>query len=152
LLTKILEEASESSPISVHVRRGDYESHKDSFGLLSGEYFSEAIQVARSISPNSPIWVFSDEIDKAKTILTESNITVNRWFGEQSGLTDAETLWLMSKTSAIVLSNSSFSWWAAKLNPESKVTIAPQPWFKNLREPDYLVPPEWVRIGSNWEI
>jgi hypothetical protein len=52
-------------------------------------------------------------------------------------------------SSGIVISNSSYSWWAGYYSNklfETKI-IAPFPWFRNIDiEPKFLIPPSWLRI------
>jgi hypothetical protein len=63
--------------------------------------------------------------------------------------TAAEALYLMSLGSGSVISNSTFSWWSAKLGNGGPI-VAPQSWFKTLPEPLHLIPPDWLRIPSTW--
>ena len=54
----------------------------------------------------------------------------------------------MSRCAHHILANSSFSWWAAWLNPRAeKLVVAPIPWLRDPRWDDSnRIPPEWIRI------
>ena len=65
-------------------------------------------------------------------------------------VSDAEILILMSHASRVVIANSTFSWWAARINAENKTVIAPSTWFRGMLAPKDLMPPEWTTIPSQW--
>jgi hypothetical protein len=53
---------------------------------------------------------------------------------------------LMSKCKNNIISNSSFSWWAAWLNEnKNKTVIAPSKWFKKDIKHD-IIPESWVKL------
>ncbi|EHC0071351.1 alpha-1,2-fucosyltransferase [Escherichia coli] len=52
----------------------------------------------------------------------------------------------MSKCKNNIISNSSFSWWAAWLNEnKNKTVIAPSKWFKKDIKHD-IIPESWVKL------
>ena len=58
-----------SKPIIViHIRRGDYSEVSSSIGMLSQEYYLEAIHQIRSTLPEGEFWVFSDDVNAANLI------------------------------------------------------------------------------------
>ncbi len=63
-------------PIVVHVRRGDYVSHKNIYGLLSETYYENAINEAKSLVGNQPIWVFSDDLNFAENMFIRLGVKV----------------------------------------------------------------------------
>ena len=58
----------------------------------------------------------------------------------------------MSLGRAIIISNSSFSWWSAFLSKEASLILAPRKWFKGIQDPKDLLPPEWITLESDWII
>lgn len=141
-LTQIQERAAAEAPVAVHVRRGDY-SDSDAFGLLSVDYYAEALKRLRRQGLTGPVWLFSDDLDAASQIVPEP------WEPVSSPVGPQEDLLAMSSASAFVTANSSFSWWAAWLSGSEHV-MCPRQWFKSAVEPQGLVPPWWTRIPSTW--
>ena len=139
-----------NNSISVHVRRGDYvtnASANDVHGLCKLNYFSSAVEfvLKSSKEKSAKIYVFSDDIEWCK-----SNLKLDYECIYISGQENAPELdmHLMSLCKYNIISNSTFSWWAAWLNRnEEKVVVAPDKWFqsKTLSSED-LVPGNWARL------
>lgn len=50
-----------------------------------------------------------------------------------------------------IISNSTFGWWGAWLNPNlDKIVVCPKDWKKNLDVSD-VIPPEWIQIDAEYE-
>lgn len=138
-------------PLVVHVRLGDYKL-EDNFGLLSPDYFIQTTQKAINEGQYSAIWIFSDEPDLAREYFSRLKNIHTRFIGEVDGSTSS-TFEVMRMGYGYVISNSTFSWWAAFLshNEESSV-YAPSPWFKSIKSPKGLIPPTWVICDAKWLI
>ncbi len=131
--------------VGVQVRLGDYmKASNSSLGLVSSDYLTRAIERATNGSA-AKILLFSDSMHLALSLLPEkfrgTSIQVPEDF------TTWENLFLMSRISNLVISNSTFGWWGAFLGEdrESK-KIVPSPWFKYLDEPLKLIPENWIQI------
>ena len=99
-----------SKPIIViHIRRGDYSEVSSSIGMLSQDYYLEAIHQIRSTLPEGEFWVFSDDVNAAKKILHGANMEKCTWISPPPGTDAAESLVLMSFGKAIITANSSLS-------------------------------------------
>jgi hypothetical protein len=144
-------EAAIIKPIMVHVRRGDYKNLSNSFGVLSNEYYVQALAEARKLLPQNPIWLFSDEVDIAVEIFSSTQLKIDRVIYDQDLLDATESLYLMTRCAGHVVANSTFSWWGAALSKSSEIVIAPNPWFRGIEEPLDLIPTTWLRINSKWE-
>ena len=151
---KCSSEMTELPTISVHVRRGDYMDSQDSFGVLSGEYFSSAIKFTLGATSKKyeRVLVFSDEIDSAKQMFSNLLVALPVDFVDSPENNPEEELMLMANSDALIISNSSFSWWAAQLGNKSKFVVCPSKWFRDMLDPQDLIPPEWHQLESQWEI
>lgn len=135
-------------PIILHVRRGDYKSLSDDFGLLSKQYYQTALENIPSEFKQNPKWVFSDDIELCKEMFSDMDMN----YVDSSALSGAaEEMLLMASASVNIIANSTFSWWGAMLNSSDPVVIAPDKWFKEREDPHDLIPPRWTRIKSQWE-
>lgn len=132
--------------VSIHIRRTDYLKF-DLFNICNIKYYTKAIEYIQNQLRNPYFFVFSDDI---------------KWCYENLHHTDCEfvdipaarrdpaiDLQLMSLCKHNIISNSSFSWWAAWLNnnPE-KIVITPYKWLNNDEENakvvQDLIPTDWV--------
>ncbi|WP_128547079.1 alpha-1,2-fucosyltransferase [Larkinella soli] len=138
------------TPVSMHIRRGDYVTHPDfskTFGFVGMEYYRQAVALVRERFPSHRFFVFSDDHAWVKDNfdLRENDVfVVNE--GQDADLKDLQ---LMSLCRHNIIANSSFSWWGAWLNPNpDKLVIAPARWYRN--KPDWntkdLVPKGWTRL------
>ena len=145
-------EAAAAAPIMLHVRRGDYAKPANAnFGMLSAAYYERAVaQVRAKLGSTNPVWVFSDGLQAVREELAGHLSGVVRFVEPPSEVPAAESLMLMASGAANVISNSTFSWWSAILNPES-IVVAPTKWFKAMEDPEDLIPGNWLREESVWK-
>lgn len=143
--------SKEVKPVSLHVRRGDYESLKGSHGILSAEFYENALETLGNFHAIEDIWVFSDEPEKAKRVLKESSFFKKMDFEVGCNLNDIETLVVMTHCKGHIIANSTFSWWGAILSDTENAVIAPKEWFYQGNAPKDLLPLEWLKITSLWE-
>lgn len=150
-LALLLELSRRINPIMVHIRRGDYLSHRRSIGLLSHEYFKDAINRAKVNNSIREVWIFTDDKQEALKLLSCAEIRADKVFGEEDGLDSIQTLELMSTARNIVISNSTYSWWAAYLGSENAFVYYPRSWYRSLSPPKELIPTSWIPVRSSWE-
>jgi hypothetical protein len=137
-------------PLIVHIRRGDYRNETN-FGLLSNNYYYDAIDLLASRVKFGKIWVFSDEIYAANQMLSGRYGKLIRWF-DNSSTSSAFELEKMRLGVGYVTANSSFSYWAAALSHNEQVkVVAPKPWFQKIESPKFLIPSEWELVEARWE-
>ncbi len=145
-------EAMASRPIIIHIRRGDYLSHSNTIGVLDFAYFKNALS---KIPQNeySKFWIFSDSIAVAENFAQFANLVdlQTKIVCAPSDSSAAESMSLMSMGSALVMSNSTYSWWSAYFNQSAEFIVAPTEWFRNLDSPQNLIPANWIRCDSVWK-
>jgi hypothetical protein len=143
--------AAKELPIMMHVRRGDYMSLKNDFGVLSEEYYRGACAEIELEQGNQQKWVFSDSPELMSDIMEKSGISNWKLITPPKESSPNESLKLMSTARNLIMSNSTFSWWSAYLNTNLPKICVPSKWFKNREEPLDLVPTAWLKIPSAWE-
>ena len=144
--------ARKTAVLAIHIRRGDYVSLRESFGLLSAEYYRNAIEVLRNRGFHwDEIWIFSDDIEGARELISAVVTNENVWYIEPpKGTNPIESLMLFSESSVAIIANSTFSWWASFLSTSTKAVVAPSNWFRASPDPQELVPDSWLVIPSDW--
>ena len=147
-----LNAASTVEPISLHIRRGDYETLKTTIGVLDFEYYENALEELNAHQEINEIWVFSDDASKASTILRRSKFFKFMNFQIATSLGEIDSLAAMTLCSRHIIANSTFSWWGAFLTDGKSKVIAPDKWFRNGDDPYKLIPNNWTRIESKWEL
>ena len=130
-------------PLVIHVRLGDYLTESN-FGVPSADYYIKSVKSILKNSPASEIWLFSNDTAKAREYLGEMFDSYSiRVIDEE--LDEVETLALMRLGSNFVISNSTFSFWAAFLSDsEDGIVYFPNPWFKGFENPVDLTPLTWL--------
>lgn len=141
----------EQNSIAIHVRRTDYMLPSSSHKVLPIEYYRRALEIIQSSEPNSVVYLFGDDykwirdnfpIDSIKYILISHNAGVNAHID----------MALMSQCKHLIISNSTFSWWAAYLNQREGKKIVPDQWFLPGKSPYFVynnfIPTEWVRVEA----
>ena len=132
-LRSILEK---KNTVSIHIRRGDFlRLNRD---ISEKSYYSNAIDLMRKYIEN-PIWlIFTDDIEWVKNNFDISGETI---LISEMGYEAYEELIIMKNCKNHIIANSTFSYWAAYLNPKmDKVVICPKRW-----KPE-IVPKEWIKI------
>jgi hypothetical protein len=149
---KLAEAIRSSDSICVHVRRGDYVANpvsKRAHGCCSLEYFRRALVELRSRAAYGKVFIFSDDVGWCRERFSSSEAIV---VGEEYADPHAHThFWLMTLCKHFVISNSTFSWWAAWLaRGTDSIICSPVPWFE---EPQYsameICPSSWLRIPKS---
>jgi hypothetical protein len=114
-------------------------------------YYRNSIQYLSSKYNDLFYYIFSDDIEYIKlnffflknyAIIDNSSLEISDYYD----------LYLMTQVNHLIISNSTFSWWAAYLNTDPKKTvIAPERYhFDNSWvQSDDLYPPEWIKLSIN---
>lgn len=109
-----------NSPISLHIRRGDFLTNSGNHYNLQLEYYEKAL---KKFDEDREVIIFSDDPEwcKNQELFKNDRFMVS----ESSKYVD---LCLMSLCSDFIIANSTFSWWGAWIANRGKV-IAPSKWF-----------------------
>lgn len=144
--------ATQVNPLIVHRRLSDYRKEKD-FGIPNASCFHAPIRALWSSGRFGEIWAFTDETEFEMQCIPSAFHRNVRVFS-RSNRHPAVTIKLMSQGKAFVISNSSFSYWAAMFskNLDAKVEVyAPSIWFKNGKSPKDLICPDWELYETTFE-
>jgi len=145
----LLDQIISTRAVSVHVRRGDYVSDPRTnqfHGTCPVEYYHTAFKWIADRVQDVRFYIFSDDPSWA-----EENIKPpahSYYLSHNTGGAAYEDMRLMSNCKHHIIANSSFSWWAAWLNPSpDKIVIAPKRWLADPTVPvDDLLPANWISI------
>jgi len=109
------------SPISLHIRRGDFLINSGNHYNLGLDYYEKALS---EFSNDASVIIFSDDPQwcKEQELFSDERFLISE---NTSGYID---LCLMSLCTDFIIANSTFSWWGAWLANKGKV-IAPSQWF-----------------------
>jgi hypothetical protein len=143
---KLLDKILKTNSASIHIRRGDFVSKKNKVSYaLPTSYYMKSIRKLSALETNIIFFIFTD--DKAwvrnnflkhlkklnySVVMTEKNY---------------QDFFLMSKCKHNIISNSTFSWWAAFLNKNIyKKVFYPRIWFKNSIGAPNIFDKKWIKI------
>lgn len=137
-----LNKISSLNSIGIHVRRGDYLNVQSlQTHLICGlEYFFYGISFFQNEVENPIFFIFSDDPLWCKQNFI-GNFTVE--FVETSII--EEDFYLMMNCKHNIISNSTFSWWAAFLNDNcGQKVVCPRVWFVN--DEEIVIPEKWIKL------
>ena len=141
--------AAQPNSVSIHIRKGDYQASNIHINVDYAVYLEEAMAYFTNNDAEAVYYVFSDDMIAAKEILetyrNEKQIHFVDWNKGEDSFWD---MFLMSKCQHNIITNSTFSWWAAWLNDNSdKIIISPKDWF-TVKEwnKNSIVPPGWITV------
>ncbi len=132
------------TPVSVHIRRGDYLGLQHIFGSVDKEYYLRAMNFIAAHVSNPHFFVFSDDVAWCRENIG-GNYDIS-FVDINDGATCFFDLELMRNCRHNIIANSSFSWWGAWLNENpDKIVIAPKNWFADGRPTD-IIPENWLKM------
>lgn len=139
-----------SEYVSLHIRRGDYKDNSFYTDLTQTDYYDKAI----AEFPNDKFLVFCADRQGSDDTLDQE--WVMNWLEAKyskrcilfKGFTEIDDMNAMMGCKSQICANSSFSFWAAYLNPNpNKKVVAPsvENWYNDGIERTKC-PSEWIRI------
>lgn len=128
--------------VAIHVRRGDYVNNPN-FPICSLSYYQKAIQIMQKKLHQPRFFFFSDDLEWVRVQFSDLS---NSTFVE--GVADeVDEFVLLTQASHNIISNSTFSWWAAWLHSnQHSIIIAPEPWQSSSEVARELYVKEWVKL------
>lgn len=110
---------------------------------MSDNYYAKAIAYFKKLDQKLKFKVFSDDIEWCKNNPLFRDYDIEFFHGSE-----IEDLNELASCEHQIIANSSFSWWAAWLNPNpDKIVIAPKQWFSNPEDEKYIgIPSTWIRL------
>lgn len=112
--------------VSIHVRRGDYLRLPHRFPFVGARYLTAAVN---RFGAEVTYVVCSDDLPWCKKFFNQRKFPGRHFYFVEGGSPLAD-LFTMSLCAHNICSNSTFSWWAAWLNPSiEKRVIMPARWF-----------------------
>ena len=120
-----------TNTVAVHVRRGDYLNHPDTYGVVSADYILNAMDyLSRQL--NNPHFVFfTDDVLWVQDNFSEfiCNGTASFGCNVENDITDFKDLTFHH---GFIISNSTFGLLAAVLSGvDHKLIVAPNPWYND---------------------
>jgi hypothetical protein len=105
----------------INFRGGEYRTIPNV--LLRREYWRDSINHMLILNPNMKFLLITDDIHTAKLFMPFPIETLHIDIGFD--------FYVVNQAKWLIISNSTFSWWAAWLNDQSKLTIAPKYWARH---------------------
>jgi hypothetical protein len=150
----ISESIDASNSIGIHIRRGDYVDdpnvREGVEGIITERYYRNAIEFLSERVAAPHFFVFSNDMDWVKTHFKIPFRTT--YVDINPPKRGYEDLWIMSRCKHnITAGGSTFSWWAAYLNPNPDKVIVRTENVSNdpaYNHPEDYFPPEWKTVKS----
>ncbi|MFA0581956.1 alpha-1,2-fucosyltransferase [Vibrio breoganii] len=133
--------------VAISMRLGSDYTKSKMFNVCTTNYYIESIKLAKSTLGNDLFLVFSDDIERAKSILDGLDDTKDERVIFVEGLRDYQSLRVMYSCSNFIISNSSFAWWGAYLSDnEKKIIISPSRWYNSNRKPPDILLDSFINV------
>ena len=150
-----IEEIGQCNAICLHIRRGDYLNPRwKNLQICDFEYYNKAINHILNHTEAPVFFVFSNTHEDLEWIkinykfydTNNKQREIKLRFVDLSN-PDYEELRLMYSCKHFIISNSTFSWWAAWLgrHPE-KIVVAPERWNLEYDNDTNIYDPSWHKI------
>jgi hypothetical protein len=147
---KSLDEKGNHNYISAHLRLGDYlldSKTSKHHGVVSINYIVDGLKSLRDQTSISKVKIVTDSskyVSEYVEALNQQKFSV-----EVISSYSKQDFHTLVNSSGIVISNSSYSWWAGYYSNKLFGTkiVSPFPWFRDISiEPKFLIPSSWLRI------
>lgn len=142
LRSRVLSTVTRVDALGVHVRRTDYVGN--ALELSQADYRKLALYAGQCGANLDRVFVVSDDPDWCRSHL-DLGVPFECW----SGGSAVEDMRFLAGCRSLVLSRSTFSWWAAMLSEVSDLVVVADPFFPNEADKQLdLIPAHWRRIEA----
>lgn len=144
---EMLKKIQKENSVCLHIRRGDYLDEKwKCMQVCNENYYYTAVNSVLNSVENPVFFVFSTGHDDIRWIKENYHFNAKVEYVDLDN-PDYEELRLMMNCKNFIISNSTFSWWAAFLakNQKKKVWV-PDTWRKGSPEANVIIPATWIKI------
>jgi hypothetical protein len=95
--------------------------------------------------------VFTDDVERCNLVIPRDVLKIAKIY-DSKRFSAMDSLIAMSTAKNLIISNSTFSWWAARIgNDPGQVNVCyPNPWFKKSVYPDYPCMEDWLPIQHSF--
>lgn len=130
-LKDLLNDIKLNNSIMIHVRRGDY-LNNNHHGVISVDYVNKSKKIIENAIKSPKYYIFSDDPEWCEDNLISNNTVVIKPIKD---IHSADYLELMKNCNHFIISNSTYSWWAA--------------WLSNNNNKIIIYPKKWINVGSH---
>ena len=147
--TRLASKLKREESVSIHVRKGaDYKKSIVN-GTCELEYYNQAISAIKKKIAKPKFYVFTDNKAWVKENFDQLDFELVDW-NPVAGPYNYLDMQLMAMCRHNIIANSSYSWWGAWLNTNSrKVVVGPKIWFSK-NSPNFdsadIIPDSWISI------
>lgn len=142
---KLISTEKHNDIAAIHIRMGDYLVLSERYKSPTKDYLKRAISL---LSDNIKVLqVYSDEVDKAVKLVRQV-CKENKYKFKVVGMDcdEIESIRSMTSCSELIMSCSSFSWWAAWLGEQRKI-IVDKKWYNDNQLPEQdIYEDNWIKI------
>ncbi|MEE9369171.1 MAG: alpha-1,2-fucosyltransferase [Pontiella sp.] len=142
----ILSDVGSGNSVAMHVRRGDFLELKN-YQVCTEAYYFRGLDYVRARVDNPRFYLFSDDPTWCRTVFSDDDCCVVEV--TQSRDDSLNDMHLMSSCQHMIMSNSSYSWWAAWLGQTpDQIVVAPDRWL-NSDPMNYIFCSDWIKLSAS---
>lgn len=144
---EMLADIQSCNAVCLHVRRGDYGLYPQ-LQVCNEKYYTTALEHARRVLKSPTFYVFSTGHEDIEWVKKNYSFGPNVKYVDLDN-PDYEEIRLMMSCKHFIISNSTFSWWAAILSSAAgtdKKVWAPKEWMKE--NSTSMLPDSWFKVDN----
>ena len=135
-------ELQSTNSVCLHIRRGDF-VRIPKFKVCTENYYQKGLNIIRQEQKDVVAYVFSNTPKDIQWIRENYHFDGEVRYVDM-GNSEIDDLYLMMQCRHFVISNSTYSWWAAYLSDHlNKIVVAPKPWVNSDEKQDGIYCENW---------